>query len=290
MLHRIEFFSEALQAHTYFLICTPTSARKPLPAVILLRGEPEEWLNPQQDHTRGGRELVSVSLDCVHKGFIEPLAFVLPRTTNQSMSAYISHGRALRPDLTSDSSYIGNGHMDRFFDQDLIPRCRESGLIDITALSIDGFSLGGASSIYHALRRPDLFKSCGSFDGSFLVYEFDHPGIFPETPSDLRLDSFPYLFDFPPHEGAFRAQNPIDIARSQSGQPNGPNIPPSIIHRSNQETPSSNGWRVETFLRESGVHNHAQNLVFDKASTHAWHWVDEHLYRSLPFHSHFLRR
>ncbi|MDF1788568.1 MAG: alpha/beta hydrolase-fold protein [Verrucomicrobiales bacterium] len=284
MIHERTIDSAILGCKTSFLIVTPEPKSQPLPAVLLLRGKPQEWLKPHEDSSRRGRNLLSVYQDLREKGYCKELAFILPQTCNDSGSNFISHGEALHPELIEDKSQIGNGRIDAFLDEELIPHCAQSPLIDTEHLSIDGFSLGGSSAIYHALRRPELFKSCASFDGSFLDFDFDNPLVTPETPSDLRFDFFPYLFGFPPNEKIFRKQNPIDMAKAGLGK----HLPPAMIHFSNNQSPESNGWRVQRFLQEAQIQNHAPRPDLDEASDHQWWWVDEHLYRSLPFHSHFL--
>jgi hypothetical protein len=65
-------------------------------------------------------------------------------------------------------------------------------------------------------------------------------------------------------------------------------MPPAMIHSSASHSPESNGWRVRAFLEAARIHNHAAAPLLHPASEHTWWWVDEHLYRTLPFHSHFL--
>lgn len=283
MIHKEVFFSDILGVDTYFLIALPDGIEEPLPAVILLRGAPEEWLNGHEDETRQGRNLLSVMIDLMHKGYAQPLAFILPCTANSSRTSFIPYAQALYPELLEDRTCIGNGQIDQFLDDEVIPRSFASGLIKKDKLSIDGFSLGGAASIYHALRRPDFFHSCGSFDGSFMQFEYDHIGLSPETPSDLRFDYFPFWFGFPPDEDIFRQVNPLDIVQQQQIQ-----LPPTLIHYSNSNSPQANGWRVKEFLKASNCQNLAQDVTMHPASDHLWWWVDEHLYRTLPYHSHYL--
>lgn len=284
MIHELTINSTTLQCKTTVLIVTPDTKTSPCPAIVLLRGKAKEWLNPHEDKSRRGRNLISVYHDLRQKGFCKELAFILPQTCNDSESCFISHGEALHPELINDNSAIGQGRIDTFLDQELIPLCAQSQLIDTKRLSIDGFSLGGSSAIYHALRRPELFRSCAAYDGAFLDFDFDNPLVTPDTPSDLRFDLFPYLFGFPPNEKIFRKQNPIDMAKAGLAT----HLPPAMIHFSNNQSPESNGWRVQRFLKEAQIKNHAQQPDLDEASDHQWWWVDEHLYRSLPFHSHFL--
>lgn len=283
MIHKVEFYSEILETETYFLIAAPDGCELPLPGVVLYRGAPEEWLNAEQDDSRQGRTLLTVMQDLMDAGLSAPLAFILPRTANGDMSAFASYGSALRPDLIEDRSYLGTCRMDDFLDQDILPRAFATGLVVEDLVSIDGFSLGGAASIQHALRRPDLFRSCGSYDGALLEFAFDNPEITPDTPSDLRFDWFPHLYGFPPDEAAFRAENALDVVGRGDFR-----MPPSMLHYASERSPDENGWRMRAFLETSAIENAAEDATMSPESAHTWWWADEHLYRTLPFHARWL--
>lgn len=281
LIERVAFVSQILATPTDFLIVLPEGAQPPLPAVLLFRAAPEEWLDPHQDAHRNGRTLLTVMQDLMQKGYSPPLAFVLPRSCNYAGSAFVAHGRALRPDLIPEPAGLGTADFDAFLDRELIPKALATGLIS-DRLALDGFSLGGAAALAHALRRPERFTSVASFDGSFLDWAFDNVLISPDTPSDLRFDFFPYLYGFPPDEAAFRAANPLDRLQRPFS------LPPAMIHYAAAEHPTANGWRVRELLNY--VSNQAENPVMHPASAHTWYWADEHLYRSLPFHARHLYR
>jgi hypothetical protein len=283
MIRKIAFHSKVLETRTYFLIAVPDGVDVPLPGVVLFRGAPEEWMNVEQDSTRRGRSLLSVMQDLIDADLAPPLAFILPRTTNRSMTSFVSYGAALRPDLIEDRSYLGTCRMDDFLDEEVLPRAFGSGLVSDGLVSIDGFSLGGAAAIQHALRRPDLFRSCGSYDGALLKYEFDNPEVTPDTPSDLRFDWFPYLYGYPPDEAAFRARNALDVVAGGDFR-----MPISMLHYASERSPEENGWRMRAFLESPGVENVAEDPTMSPESAHTWWWADEHLYRTLPFHARCL--
>ncbi len=283
MIHKVAFRSKVLETSTYFLIAAPDGIEFPLPAVVLFRGAPEEWLMEHQDGTRRGRSLLPIAEALIAAGLCAPLAFILPRTANRSMTAFASYGTALRPDLIDDRSYLGTCRMDDFLDLEVLPRAFESGIVAEGPVSIDGFSLGGAAAIQHALRRPDLFASCGCYDGALLHFEFDNPEITPDTPSDLRFDWFPHLYGFPPDEEAFRATNALDVVARGDFR-----LPPAMIHYAAERAPEENGWRMREFLERSGIENAAEDPTMGPESAHTWWWADEHLMRSLPFHSRCL--
>lgn len=281
MIQRFEWFSKTLNTPVYYLLVRPDGFEHPMPAVLLFRGAPEEWLNPEQDESRDMRTALTVLNDLIAKAYMPPLALVLPCTTNIRQDAWISYGRAKHPELIASPEGLGTGDMDRFIDEELIPHVLKTGLV-LDRFAIDGFSLGGAASIYHALRRPERFVSLGSFDAALLDWEFDNPEIYPETPSDLRLDWFPYLCGYPPDEAHFRAHNPLDLIQSDFI------LPPAMIHHAAEEHPTANNWRVRLFLDQSEIDNQAELAMMHIASAHNWYWCDEHLYRTLPFHADYL--
>lgn len=283
MIYEERFYSSTLEVETYFLIAIPDDIDLPVPGLMLFRSVPEEWLNKSQDSTRGGRNIISVLNDLMQKSYCPPMAFILPRTSNESETANVPYGKALYPELIKDKTYIGNGDMDGFIFNELIPRTFVSGIVKDGLISVDGFSVGGASAIYYAMKRPDLFASFASYDASLLKYEFDNPQIYPGTPSDLKFSDFPYLYGYPPDEDYFRSINPMDLI---SDIP----MPPGMIHYSNSQSPAANGWRVKNFLNKSKIRNYASQSLLNHYSDHTWWWADEHLYRSLPFHARFLQK
>jgi hypothetical protein len=279
-VHHFSFYSQVLETKTEYLIALPDGVQAPLPAVMLFRANPQEWLNPWQDESRGGRHLLSIMDDLINKAYSPPLAFILPRTCNRAESAFVPYGQARRPDLIPAPDGLGTGRIDDFLDQELLPQALATGLIR-DRLAIDGFSFGGAAALYQALRRPERYVSVGSFDGSFLEWAFDNVLVRPDTPSDLRFDDFPYLYGFPPDEQLFRQQNVLDrLQRPYT-------LPPAMIHYAPAEHPTANGWRVKAVL-ETGLPNQAEVPWLDPHAKHTWYWADEHMYRSLPFHARHL--
>lgn len=273
--------SEALGVTTELLLARPAGIERPLPGLVLLRGRPDEWLNPHEDETRGGRSLETVVADLLGRGWMTPLCLVLPRTLNGGGDGFVVCGDPLAPERLADRSFIGTGAFDRALDDELLPAARQAGWLAAGPLAIDGFSLGGAAAVYQAMRRPERYISCGSYDGSFLMLDFDDPRRFPETPSDLRLDRLSWLYGFPPDEDVFRAREAIPrLQRDASALKT-----PLILHHSAKETPDSNSHRVRALIRVLGGLDQATPALLDPHSDHTWWWVDEHLYRTLPIHS-----
>lgn len=252
-----------------------------LPLITLFRAGPEEWFQSRQDDSRGKRNLFTLTIDLIEKSFLKPCGFLFPRTNTRDGSRYyFSKGPFVQE--PKGEAVLSQ----QFFEEKLLPHLAENYPVDIERVSLDGFSLGGYTALSYSFTNPQRYKSTGCFDGALLDFHFDNRSISPDTPSDLCFDEFPYLFDAEPSEEYFRSQNPLDLA--QRGQ-----FPPNLFVMASADThPTSNRPRMEKlaeFMHNHGVVNHAQELIIDENSRHEWYWVDEYLYRALPFHSHKLQ-
>jgi len=280
MIQRDEF-----QGIPYVIFLPESFLRfKPLPLVVLFRAHPDEWFQVRQDASRGRRTVFLVVQNLLEKERLSPCAFIFPSTQSPEGSEFYFaddvHAANLRQ---SQSPYLSQ----RFFHDEFLPSVAEKYPVDIERVSLDGFSLGGFTSLSYAFQSPGSYRSVGSFDGALLDYNFDNRRVSPETPSDLTFDQFPYLFGEDPQELFFRSRNPMDLVGSVS-QPS-----PLFIMATAEETPTANRPRVEQFVSRmevSGVENHAPQALIHTESRHNWFWVDEYLSQSLPFHAACLNR
>lgn len=261
------------------------SSHSKLPLISIFRAKPDEWFQSRLDHSRGKRNVFTVVKDLIDHDYLKPCGFVFPQTSNNANNEFYFAAQVQQKNLCLDPPEIILD-VDYFCDVFLTDLATKYP-VDIRRVSLDGFSLGGFTSLSYSFSRPQRFVSTGSFDGSILDYEMDNKRINPKTQSDLTFDTFPYLYGEDPDEVAFRAQNPLDILqRSDSVVPE--NL---FIMHSSEETPTSNKPRVLKFLvslRNRGIVNSAPNALLHENSMHEWYWVDEYLFRSLPFHSQCL--
>ena len=257
-----------------------------LPLITLFRASPDEWFQSRQDHSRGKRNVFTVVKDLIDQDYLMPCGLVFPQTCNHLQSEYYFSAKIheLSSSNEAPESILDVDHFVNYF----LPELANKYPVDIDRVSLDGFSLGGFTSLCYSFSYPDRFVSTGSFDGSILDYNFDNKRVTPDSPSDLSFDQFPYLFGNDPDEALFRSQNPLDIVSDSKRE-----IPKNLhIMYTNDNNPTSNKPRVQNFLdkmKERGVVNLAEIELIHENSLHEWYWVDEYLFRCLPFHSRKLK-
>ena len=256
-----------------------------LPLITLFRASPDEWFQSRQDHSRGKRNVFTVVKDLIDQDYLLPCGLIFPQTCNHNQSEYYFSTKVHElslcnepPDTILDAVHF----IDHF-----LPELATKYPVDTDRVSLDGFSLGGYTSLSYSFTYPNRFVSTGSFDGSILDYNYDNKRVTPDSPSDLSFDQFPYLFGSDPDETLFRSQNPLDIICNFERE-----IPKNLhIMYTNDNNPTSNKPRVQKFLdiiRNRGINNLADRDLLHENSLHEWYWVDEYLFRCLPFHSRML--
>lgn len=253
-----------------------------LPLITIFRAKPDEWFQSRLDHSRGKRNVFTVVKDLIEHSYLRPCGFVFPQTCNQNGTEFYFTSHVTERQFCAEPPETIMD-VDHFCEQ-YLPELGQKYDVDIDRVSLDGFSLGGYTSLAYSLLKPGRFVSTGSFDGSILDYEFDNKAVTPETPSDLTFDVFPYLYGSNPLEANFRAVNPTDIIQNSDRE-----VPSNLfIMHSNENHPTSNKPRVLKFLelmQEKEISNGAGDALLHENSMHEWYWVDEYLFRSLPFHS-----
>lgn len=254
----------------------------PLPLLVLFRAHPDEWFNSGEDHSRGKRTVFRIIHDMISKSFISPMAFVFPCTCSFNRQEFYFGADIYAPGLRQSADPFMNHQI---FESAFLPFVAKKYHLNIEKVSLDGFSLGGYTSLTYSFLSPTRYLSTGSFDGSILDYSYDNRRLYPDTPSDVTFDQLPYVFGSDPDEDFFRSVNPMDLVCHAK-------IPKNLfIMASNCQKPESNLPRVKKFLtllQERQEVNHAPSAIISDNSQHEWYWVDEYLYRSIPFHSSIL--
>lgn len=253
-----------------------------LPLVVFFRGAPEEWFKTDQDFSRGGRNFASVAADLIRLGYLKPAAFLFPDTTDQDVGEFFFAEDVFESQLRRGRrAYLTQA----VFERELLPHLASEYKLDIGRVSLDGFSLGGYTSLCYSMLAPERYVSTGSFDGSLLDYDFDNRRITPDTPSDVTFDLFPYNFGRDPDEVFFRSRNPLDRIVTDA-------VPANLfVMATTYDVPQANFPRVREFCKlmdARSVVNHAPQMLIADHAKHFWFWVDEYLYLCLPFHTHKL--
>lgn len=173
-VQRVAFASRALGVTKHFYIYVPSDLRagQRAPAVYLLRGHEREWVNPQEDDTRGDTNIIDVYERLRRNGQVGPLILVFPGMSSDDnrVPGLLVNMRA--PQLAAHAPGVGNGQFETFFFDELLPYV-DAHFPTHGRRGIAGFSLGGAMAIKAAAQRPDLFGTAGAYDGTFF-YAVQH--------------------------------------------------------------------------------------------------------------------
>lgn len=171
-VERVALHSAVLGIAKHLYIYVPPELRsgQRAPALYLLRGHEREWINPQEDQTRGGANAIDVYERLRRAGRINPMILVFPglASDDSKVPGLIVNMRA--PHLAAGAPGIGTGRFEVYFFDELLPYidAHFPTLSDGRRRGIVGFSLGGAMAIKAAAQHPELFASAGAYDGTFL--------------------------------------------------------------------------------------------------------------------------
>ncbi|HST03915.1 MAG TPA: alpha/beta hydrolase-fold protein [Chloroflexia bacterium] len=267
------------------------NAGRRYPTLYLFRGHEREWIHRQQDVSRHDHTVIDVYRDLLSEGKVGPMILVFPGISSDDNRVPGMLVNFREPKLVSGAPGIGTGRFEDYFIQELMPYVDSHFRTDSSrnARAVDGFSLGGFQSIKIAAQYPHLFRSAGSFDGTFL-YSNDRGKSVRKTDRVLRNPIFAPAFGAERDYEYIAANNPsnllwradrTDIAHIQWMLRSGPET---------AEPWQSNYFRnrhVVDILKQQGIEN-AIDPVFPLAR-HNWHWADNHIESTLPLHWHAVR-
>ena len=167
----ITFFSPALGINKSFYIFVPPDLAdgQCVPALYLLRGHEREWINTQEDPSRGGKNVIDVYERLRVVGHVGPLILIFPGMTSDDNRVPTLLVNMCAPQLARAPG-IGSGRFEDYFFQDLIPYVDANfpTIADGRRRGVAGFSLGGAMAIKAVAQKPELFATASAYDGTFL--------------------------------------------------------------------------------------------------------------------------
>ena len=262
------------------------------PVLYLFRGHESEWTDRQD-----GREgLVRILDRMIARGQIDPMVVCMPGfmpNDRRSQGCPIDWSEAAAP------RGLGNGRMEAHFFE--IKRFVETHLpvrLGKKATALDGFSMGGFSSVLLAARYPHFFGSVGAFDGSFMW----RGQIDPRRRPRGRFDRLWFSDSCAPF---FRGTGGWDLAKMERTNPvalietANPRRQAELrtvrFHvRSVKDESRGNIDRARMLidvLASAGVANtfSGPDVVLHPEARHDWRWADVHIEGTLRLHDGVFR-
>ncbi len=290
----ITFFSPALGINKSFYIFVPPDLAEGqrAPTLYLLRGHEREWINPQEDPSRGGKNVIDVYERLRAAGHVGQLILVFPGMTSDDnrVPGLLVNMRA--PRRASAAPGIGSGRFEDYFFEDLIPYVDANfpTIADAGQRGVAGFSLGGAMAIKAAAQRPELFASASAYDGTFL-YALEGGRRVRANDSVLRNPMFDPAYDVPRNMrfiAEVSASNLIMRGDANALQRITWMIGYGPEHLEPWHANFYRGEHLVRCLRARGIENALPRSAFP-GGDHTWHTADEFMALTLPLHDLIFR-
>ncbi|MBI3943215.1 MAG: esterase [Chloroflexi bacterium] len=189
----------------------PNDARH-FPVVYFFRGHEREWLNVNEDTSRRSRNILDVYLGLAQAGLTIPMILVFPgiSSTDNTINGMLINFKD--PAAARFHPGVGTGRFEDYLVQEVIP------LVDRhfrtiprrEARGVDGFSLGGYMSTKIAAQYPEMFSTCGAYDGLYFYAKDKGQSIRNNDPV-LRKPLFRPVFGTPPDAEYVAANNPPNL-------------------------------------------------------------------------------
>ena len=266
---------------------------EPYPVLYLFRGHETEWLG-RQDRRKG---LVRLLDRAIATERVQPMIVVMPGFMDASRE---HQGIPVNWSEDGRELGVGNGRFeDHFFEVKTTVERELPVRIDRFGAALDGFSMGGYSSILLAVKYPRLFGSAGAYDGSFMW-----PGQI-----DPRLKPFgracklwfsetcsPYFRRAGVWDRVkMERHNPIAWIESAVGETMRAlkGVRFHIRCAGSEEAGNvDRGLRLDRSLEHRGLANsfRGASMIFHEDARHDWSWADRHLEETIELHDASFRR
>ena len=261
------------------------------PVLYLFRGHEDEWAGSQD-----GREGLKNVLDrLIEAGTIEPLIVVLP-----GLMAPSRRHQGIPVDWSGDARTegAGNGRFERhFFEVKELVEERFSVRVGRRHTALDGFSMGGFSSVYLGAKYPHLFGSVGAYDGSFMWPGQIDPRRAPQGRAcQLWFSESCRPFFINGHGwdvAKMERANPLSWLRLRSGRRRRllASLRFHVRAAGNEEVGNlDRNLALDTALAAAGCANSFRDdPVLHADARHDWRWADRHLEETLGLHDRIFR-
>jgi S-formylglutathione hydrolase FrmB len=261
------------------------------PVVYLFRGHEREWANRYEDASRNGRNIQDVADELYEAGLIGRMILVMPGVSSDDNAIPGLGVNFVDVGLAGQRSGLGTGRFEDFLVQDLVPYIDDNYRTLPSRLhrGLDGFSLGGYTSMLLSAKHPELFSSAGAYDGTMMWLDFDDPRS-PGLNDDytwLRTGLFDPAFGSPRDMEVMMQYNPANLIRDadaehlallQASQ--------FMIHSAGTEALGNynRSQHVVDVLAAQGIENMFEDIRLAPIAQHNWWYADEHMRITLPLH------
>jgi dienelactone hydrolase len=248
-----------------------------------------EWINPHEDATRAGTNVIDVYERLRAAGQVGPLLLVFPGMSSDDNRVPGLLVNMLAPQR-AQAAGIGSGRFDDYFFDDLLPYVEALFPALAGRRGLAGFSLGGAMAIKAAAQRPDLFASASAYDGTFL-YAADRGRRVRQTDSVTHNPIFDAAYDVPRNTRFIAANNPANLILR--GDPAALGRVTWMIgygpeHREPWHSNFYRGDHLVQCLAARGLPNALPHSSFPDGD-HTWRTADAFMELALPLHDRALQ-
>lgn len=261
------------------------------PVVYLFRGHEREWVNPNEDGSRGGKMIKDVADELNKAGAIGRMILVMPGLSSDDNAVAGIAVNFVDVSQAGGKSGVGTGQFEDYLIDDLIPyvdahyRTKASRFYR----GADGFSLGGYTALMLAAKHPELFSSAGGYDATLMWLDFndlDSPG--PLDDGYLYADLFNPNFGLPPRDIEYMSQyNPPNLVRSANAERLSNLLATQFLITSGAEFQNSNrsvSQHMVDLLAMQGLTNGFADIRLTPTAIHNWFHADLHARKTLPLH------
>jgi S-formylglutathione hydrolase FrmB len=268
------------------------------PVLYVFRGHEREWVNPNEDDSRGGSALPDILDALISARRIRPMIVVMPGLNSDDNSVPGLGVNMQDPAMVASQRGIGSGRFEDYIIHELVPSidAHFRTIPDRYHRGVDGFSLGGYTAMLLATKYPQLFASAGCYDGTHMWKDLADP----RDPSGREVDHtwmeaglFDPVFGRPRNDKLMALNNPTNLVVNAKGRRRQLLRTTAFhIHSAAFDGDRGNIDRTRHFvhhLHRAGMINTFRDVVLSPSATHCWKWADLHMRRTLPHHDAVFR-
>lgn len=260
-----------------------------VPIAYLFRGHEREWVNMQEDDSRGRTTAIEDLDRHITQGTLPPLAAVMP-----GLSSSNNHVPSLGVDMVGPWPEtlhgLGTGRFWHYLIHDLIPHVERLLPQSVGGPRLAaGFSLGGYTAYLLGIHRPGYFDHVGIYDGLLMWPDHQDPRASTNgactDPVWCEAGIFDAAFGTPRQAEAMRFWNPTDTlrlaGRDRLAMLRRTTFWIASAARDGRFGNLDRSRYVTQLLRNRQIPLGFDDVVFSPQARHTWHWTDRFLIRFL---------